>query len=96
MKKTIKLNENDISKIVEKRLNEMLEGYGDEQAQTEDPNIIIDEIGEKIVPINQELARLWFIYEDYLNSPNPMLKLFMQRLKTAYDCINAMEGTYNH
>lgn len=96
MKKTIKLSENDISKIVEKRLNEMLEGYGDEQGQIKDPNTVIDEIGAKIVPINQELARLWFIYEDYQSSSNPMLKLFMQRLKTAYDCISAMEGTYNH
>lgn len=96
MKKTIKLNENDISKIVEKRLNEMLEDYEDEQVQTKGPNTVIDEIGAKIVPINQELARLWFIYEDYQFSSDPMLKLFMQRLKTAYECISAMEGTYNH
>ena len=93
MKKVVKINEQEISKIVKKQLLEMFSGNNGTEA---DPNAIIDEIGSQIEPICKKLADLWFIYREYENSANPMLNLFMKRLKTAYDCISGMEDVYNH
>jgi hypothetical protein len=90
-KQIVKLTESDLNKIVGKAVKKVIkEGLND------DPNLIIDKIGEEVLPLYQQLARLQYVYSHYEKSENSWLRNMILDLNEATARLEHLIYIVNH